>query len=60
MGPVLRNAVVVFLFALAADALLRGRAPVHVMVPAVLGVLAGAMTYVHHRAPLQPSGAHDA
>lgn len=60
MTQALRNTVVVFLFALVVDVSLRGRTSMHVTIPAVLGVLAGVLTYARDRRRLHPSSAPEA
>jgi hypothetical protein len=60
MSQAPRNAVMVFLIALVVEVLLRGRSPMHLTIPAVVGALAGALTYARDRWRVHPSGAPEA
>jgi len=57
MSPTLRNAVGTFLVAMAVDVSLRGRSPIHLEIAAVLGVIAGGVTYLGERRRVHPGGA---
>jgi hypothetical protein len=50
----------IFLIALVVEVLLRGRSPMHLTIPAVVGVLAGALTYARDRGRVHPAGAPEA